>query len=139
MSDSCVERGLDMGLDAPEVRRQTDLMFSYDQQPQTQRRPWLPSPGADRVLMLSDPKKRSVSRKPSEQAERVVARLLARDAAYAAKVARVRRCQARLRGQSSPLSWRLYLQLEEAEVGRWTHALERVASWALASRSKARR
>ena len=39
--------------------------------------------------MLSDPNKRSVARKPNEQAERVVARLLARDAAYAAKVARV--------------------------------------------------
>jgi hypothetical protein len=139
MSGSRVTHGLDIGLDARGGRRHTGHMFSYSQECQTQRRPWLPSPGADQVLMLSDPNKRSVARKPNEQAERVVARLLARDAAYAAKVARVRRYQARLRGQSSQLGWRLYLQLEEAEVARWTHALERVAGWALAFRSKARR
>jgi len=114
-------------------------MFSYSQ-PERQ----IPSPtrwslSGDRVLVVSDPNKRPATRKPNEQAERVVTRLLARDAAYAAKVARVRRYQARLRRQSSQPSWRLYLQLEEAEVGRWTHALERVVSWALAFRSKARR
>jgi len=116
-------------------------MFSYSQAEPSKMpsRTWLPPPATDRILVLSDPNKRRAARKVDEPAERLVSRLLARDAAYAAKVAQVRRYQTRLRGQLTQLDWRLYLKLEEAEVGRWTHALERVARWALAFKSRARR
>jgi hypothetical protein len=56
----------------------------------------------------------------------VLARVLGDDAAYARKVARVRRYQRRLRGRLDAPSWQLYLHVEEAEIGRWTYALERV-------------
>ena len=84
-------------------------------------------------------KRRSARQADAEPPERLASRLLAGDPAYAAKVARVRRCQTRLRAQLSTPGWRLYLRLEEAEVDRWTHALDRVASWALASKTKTRR
>jgi hypothetical protein len=43
-----------------------------------------------------------------------------------------------LRGQVSHIGWRAYLALEEAEFDRWTHAIDRVARWAL-SRGKRER
>jgi hypothetical protein len=36
-----------------------------------------------------------------------------------------------LRARVSPVGWRAYLALEEAEFDRWTHAIDRVACWAL--------
>jgi hypothetical protein len=59
----------------------------------------------------------------------VLARVLGEDPAYARKVARVRRYQRRLRGRLDVSSWHLYLQVEDAEIGRWTYALERVVDW----------
>lgn len=74
----------------------------------------------------------------ADAGELAVARLLSRDAAYAAKVKRVRRYQARLRARLSKRGWQAYLQLEEVELARWAHALERVARWAV-SRRRGRR
>ena len=88
---------------------------------------------------VADSRKRRVERAGVEASEQAVARLLSRDAGYAAKVKRVRRYQARLRGQLSQRGWQAYLQLEEAELARWGHALECVARWALAVRRRARR
>jgi hypothetical protein len=70
------------------------------------------------------------------QAEAAALRALARDLDYAAKVARVRREQARLRRHVSPRGWQAYLRLEEAEIERWSYAIERVARWAAASRRR---
>lgn len=97
------------------------------------------SPASNGVLIVCDPRKPGRPRQADGQAERLATRLLARDATYAAKVTQVRRYQARLRGQLSARSWRLYLLLEEAEVGRWTYALERVANFAVTSRKRSRR
>src|SRR4051812_36199685 len=109
-------------------------MFSIEGSVPSSQRPsaaWSPCAFRDRLLKVSDRRKPRPASQIDEQTERLAARLLARDAAYAAKVARVRRCQVRLRGQSSRRSWQLYLQLEEAEIERWAHALERVVRWAL--------
>lgn len=99
------------------------------------------------LFRLSDSRKprraasaeRASERSAHDRAARLIARLLADDRVYARKVARVRRYQARLRGRLLPASWRIYLQLEEAELGRWLHALERVAEWAVARRRRPRR
>lgn len=87
---------------------------------------------------VADAKKRA-SPPRADAHELVVQRLLARDAAYAAKVKRVRRYQARLRGQVSARGWQAYLLLEEAELARWSHAYERVVRWALVVRRRAQR
>ena len=65
-----------------------------------------------------------------------MARILRADTTYARKVAAVRRYQKRLRGRLSPADWRLYLELEDAEIGRWSHALGKVALWALGPRGR---
>jgi hypothetical protein len=91
-----------------------------------------------RSLKVSDSRKARASRGEG-RTERLVARLLRDDTAYARKVAAVRRHQKRLQGRLSAAGWLLYLQLEEAEVGRWSHALDRVVRWALANRPKARK
>jgi hypothetical protein len=91
-----------------------------------------------RSFKVSDSRKARASRGEG-RAERLVARLLRDDAAYARKVAAVRRHQKRLQGRLSAAGWLLYLQLEEAEVGRWSHALDRVAQWALGKRPNARK
>jgi len=91
-----------------------------------------------RQVKVSDSRKAQASRVEG-RAERLVARLLRDDAAYARKVAAVRRHQKRLQGRLSAADWLLYLQLEEAEVGRWSHALDRVAQWALAKRPSPRK
>ena len=44
----------------------------------------------------------------------------------------VRRLQMALRGSLTEQAWERYLTLEEAEVARGAHALERVARWAFA-------
>jgi hypothetical protein len=117
-------------------------MFSFSHVAVPTERPsraWSRPLPADAVLMVRDRKRPRSASQADEQAERVTTRLLARDAAYAAKVARVRRYQVRLRGQLSRRSWRIFLQLEEAEVERWTHALDRVVRWALVARKRRRR
>ncbi len=58
--------------------------------------------------------------------------LLERDAAHKRLLQNVRRRQRALRGHVSRLGWRAYLELEEAEFDRWTHAIDCVARWALA-------
>jgi hypothetical protein len=58
--------------------------------------------------------------------------LLERDADHQRHLRNVRRCQRALRGHVSHIGWRAYLALEEAEFDRWTHAIDRVARWALA-------
>jgi hypothetical protein len=58
--------------------------------------------------------------------------LLERDAAHRRYLRTVRRRQRALRGRVDRAGWRTYLELEEAEFDRWTHAIERVARWALA-------
>ena len=61
-----------------------------------------------------------------------VENLLERDAVHQRHLRNVRRRQRALRGLVSHIGWRAYLALEEAEFDRWTHAIERVARWALA-------
>jgi len=58
--------------------------------------------------------------------------MLARDADHRRHSRAVRRLQAALRGSLSEHAWGRYLTLEEAEVARGAHALERVARWAFA-------
>jgi len=92
-----------------------------------------------RSFKVSDSRKKK-QRAPLEgRVEQLIARVLRDDPSYARKVASVRRHQKRLRGRLSIPSWQLYLQLEEAEMGRWTHALDRVATWALAQRRRTRK
>jgi hypothetical protein len=67
-----------------------------------------------------------------------VENLLERDAVHQRHLRNVRRRQRALRGQVSHIGWRAYLALEEAEFDRWTHAIDRVARWAL-SRGKRER
>jgi hypothetical protein len=75
----------------------------------------------------------------ADPGELAAQRVLARDATYAAKVKRVRRYQARLRRQLSARGWQAYLQLEEAELDRWSHAFELMARWAVALRRRSQR
>ena len=87
------------------------------------------------VWGVAESSKRRPRARPAEQAEAAL-RALARDATYAAKVGRVRRHQARLRSQLSAGAWQAYLRLEEAELERWSYALERVARWAGSARRR---
>lgn len=97
---------------------------------------WRPSAWPLAIWRVAEPgKKRGLAR--VHPAEAAALKVLARDANYAAKVAHVRRRQARLRGQLSARAWQAYLRLEEAEIERWSYALERVARWATASRRRA--
>lgn len=89
-----------------------------------------------RVWRVADGQKKRAAPADADAGELAVARLLSRDAAYAAKVKRVRRYQARLRARLSKRSWQAYLQLEEVELARWSHALERVARWAVSRRRR---
>jgi hypothetical protein len=84
---------------------------------------------APALLHLSDSRKQRREPPSTDGVERVLARVLGEDPAYARKVARVRRYQRRLRGRLDVPSWHLYLQVEDAEIGRWTYALERVVDW----------
>jgi hypothetical protein len=92
-----------------------------------------------RAFKVSDSRKPRRAPLLEGRTERLIARLLQGDAAYALKVAAVRRYQGRLRGRLNGPSWQLYLQLEEAEIGRWSYALDRLARWALAKRPKPRK
>lgn len=93
-----------------------------------------------RPFQVSDSRKRAqragAGTRAEARAERLVARILEADATYGRKVAAVRRAQKRLEGRLSAEDWQLYLELEEAEIGRWSHALSKVAKWALGSRRK---
>jgi hypothetical protein len=85
---------------------------------------------------VADGQKKRAALVGADAGELAVARLLSRDAAYSAKVKRVRRYQARLRARLSKRGWQAYLQLEEVELARWAHALERVARWAVSRRRR---
>jgi hypothetical protein len=122
-------RQLPLRLDETTSGEHTDLMFSYA----------AASVGAlGRVWRVADGQKKRAARAgaDADAGELAVARLLSRDAAYAAKVKRVRRYQARLRARLSKRGWQAYLQLEEVELARWAHALERVARWAVSRRRR---
>jgi hypothetical protein len=95
--------------------------------------------GASALWWVAEPGKKRPQARPAEQAEAAALRALGRDVDYAAKVARVRRHQARLRRQLSARAWQAYLRLEEVEIERWSYALERVARWAASSRRRAQR
>ena len=96
-----------------------------------------PSGRAGSVWWVADPSKKQKQARPAEVVEAAAWRALSRDVNYAAKVSRVRRHQARLRSQLSARAWQAYLRLEEAEIERWSYALERVARWAASSRRRA--
>jgi hypothetical protein len=81
---------------------------------------------APALFRLADSRKQRRADPVADPVERVLTRALGDDPAYARKVALVRRYQRRLRGRLDAPSWQLYLQVEEAEIGRWTYALERV-------------
>src|SRR5689334_1422944 len=98
-------------------------------------------PSMGRTLKVSDSRRQqsAQARGRSEaeaRAERLLSRILKPDEAYARKVAAVRRYQKRLQGRLSARDWQLYLKLEEAEIGRWLHALGRVTQWALTPRRR---
>lgn len=71
-------------------------------------------------------------RAPYRRLSASVEDLLERDSAHQRHLRNVRRRQHALRGHVSRIGWRAYLELEEAEFDRWTHAIDRVARWALA-------
>jgi hypothetical protein len=98
-----------------------------------------PVGGANAVWWVAEPTKKRPPARPAEQMEAAALRALARDVDYRAKVAQVRRHQARLRRQLSARAWQAYLRLEEVEIERWSYALERVVRWATASRRRAQR
>jgi len=58
--------------------------------------------------------------------------MLARDAEYRRHTRVVRRLQTALRSSATEQAWGRYLILEEADLARGAHALERVARWAYA-------
>jgi hypothetical protein len=97
-----------------------------------------PAPVGTPPLHVSDSRKLRKSSRPREDVEGVLARVLGDDPNYARKVARVRRYQRRLRSRLSEPSWQLYLRVEEAEVGRWAYAWERLVAWALERRRRSR-
>jgi len=99
---------------------------------------WRPAGRADPVWWVAEPSKKRPQSRPTEPVEAAAFRALGRDVNYAAKVSRVRRRQARLRSQLSARAWQAYLRLEEAEIERWSYALERVARWAASSSRRAR-
>jgi hypothetical protein len=96
--------------------------------------PLLASP---QILTVADRRKLPRVRE-SDPIVEMLGRVQRTDATYAAKVARVRRYQARLRSELSSRAWLLYLKLEEAEVDRWGYALDRVATWASRKRVRGR-
>lgn len=75
--------------------------------------------------------------RPDEEVEAILARVLGTDRSYARQVARVRSCQRRLQQRLDAASWQAYLRLEEAEVGRWAYACERLVVWALERQRRA--
>jgi len=91
------------------------------------------------LFKVSDSRKKRLQAPPDGAGERLIARILEKDPIYAVKVANVRERQRRLHSRLSQTAWRAYLELEEAEIGRWTHALDRVAQWALAKRARPRK
>jgi hypothetical protein len=91
------------------------------------------------LFKVSDSRKKRLQAQPDGASERLIARILEKDPIYAVKVANVRDRQRRLRNRLSQTAWRAYLELEEAEIGRWTHALDRIAQWALAKRARPRK
>jgi hypothetical protein len=91
------------------------------------------------LFKVSDSRKKRLQAPSDGASERLIARILDHDPIYALKVASVRDRQRKLRRRLTQTAWRAYLELEEAEIGRWTHALDRVAQWALAKRSRARK
>ena len=71
-------------------------------------------------------------RAPYRRLSASVEDLLERDAAHQRHLRNVRQLQRALRGHVTRIGWRAYLELEEAEFDRWTHAIDRVARWAFA-------
>lgn len=65
--------------------------------------------------------------------------MLARDAEHRRHSRLVRRLQTALRRSLAEPAWGRYLTLEEAELARGAHALERVARWAFARGRRAAR
>ena len=93
----------------------TELMFST----------WA-EPASAGVLHVSDSRKSSAYRR-RERVERLIARLFAEDSEHRRHAQRIRARQLELRGALSVSAWQLYLLLEEAEVGRWTYVVDRLA------------
>jgi hypothetical protein len=65
--------------------------------------------------------------------------LLEGDTVHQRHLRSVRSKQRALRGYVDPIGWRAYLELEEAEFQRWSHAIDRVARWALERGRRSRR
>ncbi|HKY35752.1 MAG TPA: hypothetical protein VJN18_07435 [Polyangiaceae bacterium] len=99
-------------------------------------RPTVTTPSLWRI---ADSRKPRRSAALAERTDRVFARVLGGDERYAAKVALVRRYKRQLRAGLSARSWQLFLKLEEAEIGRFTYALERLVGWAVTQRKRSRR
>jgi hypothetical protein len=91
------------------------------------------------LVRVGDSRKLRRSASLAERTDRVFARVLGGDARYAAQVAQVRRYKRQLRARLSARSWQLFLEVEEAEIGRFTYALERVVDWAVTQRRRSRR
>jgi hypothetical protein len=59
-----------------------------------------------------------------------VENLLMDDPTHQRHLRGVRKRQRALRARVSPVGWRAYLELEEAEFDRWAHTIDRVTRWA---------
>jgi hypothetical protein len=90
-------------------------------------------PLVPRLFPVKDSRK-SAAWHRRERVERLLARLFAGDPEHRRLARRIRRRQLRLRGALSASAWLLYLLLEEAEVGRWTYVVDRLAERALSVR-----
>ena len=86
------------------------------------------------MLRVSDRSRARFRRQRQDSPTRLSAQienLLERDSAYLRLLRVVRKRQRALRVCVAPVGWRAYLELEEAEFDRWTHAVDRVMRWAL--------
>jgi hypothetical protein len=80
---------------------------------------------------VSDSRKARAWSRQEERVERLIARLFANDPQHRQHAKRIRTRQLRLKRALSGPAWRLYLLLEEAEVGRWTYVVDRLAERAI--------
>jgi hypothetical protein len=94
------------------------------------------SPPAAGCLVLLDSRRSQPPRTPVPAVRRKLGEelhaMLARDAEHRRRSRVVRRLQTTLRASLTEEGWGRYLTLEEAELARGAHALERVARWAFA-------
>jgi hypothetical protein len=91
------------------------------------------------LLRTSDSRRVARSRARAARLELFVARALNGTRTQQRYSENIRHWQHQLKRRVSGPAWQLYLSLEEAEIERLMHALNRLAAWALGPRRRARR